>query len=119
VQQERQVEQGAVRCFKCPKERGTEEPGWHFLDPSKLRGTLRRHVVFVCPTHYEQFAAGERARWRSLGDSVACTEPTLIATTADGHASSETVPPMVAHDPEPQPPFSDDLELSSQVIAAT
>src|SRR5579872_4610891 len=69
-QRQGQEQQEPIRCFKCPRERGKDEPGWYFLDPSRLRGSLRRHIVFVCPAHYEQFAAAERARWDAAGGEL-------------------------------------------------
>jgi len=56
----------AVRCFKCTRERQRGDLGWHFLDPSKLPGTMRQGIVHVCPVHYQQFAAAERGRWEPL-----------------------------------------------------
>lgn len=120
-----QEQQEAVRCFKCPKERGTDEPGWYFLDPSKLRGSLRRHIVFVCPVHYEQFAVAERARWDSVCAPVLSSELPPLTTAApsvDGSMPPVHVSPTLARadarDSQPSA-FAGEMILPAQIIAAT
>jgi hypothetical protein len=118
-----QEQQDTVRCFKCPRERGKDEPGWYFLDPSKLRGSLRRHIVFVCPAHYEQFAVGERARWDSACEPVFPSDLpplTAVATSVDAPTASAPLPLAPADPRDSAPPtFVGEMMLPTPIVAAT
>jgi len=71
--------QGVPRCCKCPQERRSREPGWYWMDLHPDR----RYRVYVCPRHYQQFAAAERGRWSPVHESPPRTvEPAVPSTAA-------------------------------------
>jgi len=59
---------GAERCFKCPKERHRDDPGWYFVDLEERGRLLGPCRLYVCPQDYLRFAAFERDRWTPLGE---------------------------------------------------
>ncbi len=105
-----------VRCFKCPRERQEGEPGWHFFNPSKVRGALRYGIVHVCPVHYGQFAVTEQMRWEPLFDlGLAATPPEPSMETPGAPAG------VSANVPGPEPElaaFAGGLLLPAPVTTA-
>ncbi len=59
-----------ARCFKCPRERRGDDPGWYFMDVPDRRGGPGRFRVYVCPRDFVQFALPERVRWTPLFKAV-------------------------------------------------
>lgn len=60
-----------IRCFKCPKERRGDDPGWYFMDLHDRRTGIARLRVYVCPRDYLPFAGSERTRWSPVQDLAA------------------------------------------------
>ena len=60
---------GAERCFRCPKERHHDDPGWYFVDLEERGRLLGPCRLYVCPQDYIGFAASERDRWTPVGEA--------------------------------------------------
>ncbi len=58
-----QHQDGAERCFKCPKERRRGDPGWYSVDLEDTPRPMGPSRLYVCPQDYLDFAASERGRW--------------------------------------------------------
>jgi hypothetical protein len=69
-----------IRCFKCPKERRGDDPGWYFMDLHDRHTGIARLRVYVCPRDYLLFAESERVRWTPILDLV---EDDVAARPAD------------------------------------